>query len=135
MKAVPLMFLLFSLTQAADESCVDETTPEVWPATGCGIEDLQGIVIGDTKYLVSRVCSATGTVCSRREKFWTQDSCGRWKVKWYASSGGGTFPASMGLVPSCLMPATAAIRDADGTVSTGSFFAVNDRTRVGFGRR
>ena len=117
----------------AEETCT--APPTAWPATACGVEGIQAIVIDDVKYLVSQGCAAAENVCERRVKFSTRDSCGNWTVRWYSASLAATFPKNLGLVPSCLMPATTTVRRPDGSVVTGAFFAVHDPMRVGFGRR
>lgn len=130
------MCALLVVVLRADETCTVTDAPTAWPATGCGIEDLQAIVVDDSdvKYLVRQDCALSEDVCSTRTLFRTRDSCGQWTVHWYAASQSATFPASLGLIPSCRMPASTTVRRTDGSVATASFYAVNDKKRRGFTR-
>ena len=107
-------------------TCAEATTP--WAPTGCGIKDLQGIVVDGTKYLVTRTCGAEAA-CAAREVFRTRDGCSRWTVEWYATP----LPAALGLVPSCVSAAEAVLRP-DGRVAAASFYGVETRARRGYSR-
>jgi len=110
-----------------DATCAEATTP--WAPTGCGIKDLQGLVVDGTKYLVTRTCGASDAACAAREVFRTRDGCSRWTVEWHATP----LPAALGLVPSCVSAADAVLRP-DGRVAAVSFYGVEARARRGYSR-